>query len=167
LFHVSDAGPFTTMSPRPSPPGTAHEGRTLVWAVDETHLPNYLLPRHCPRVCWAAASEQGELLSSPAARVIVVETSWGPRLLHAGLKVHHLDPQGFTLFDATAGYWVSEQQVRVHDVSRVDDCFTTLAELDVELRLTSSLWPYADAVVAAAGEFSIIRMRNAQPRTDE
>ncbi len=69
-------------------------------------------------------------------------------------------------FDATAGYWVSEQEVRVAEVRRVDDCFTALAARDVELRLTSSLWPYADAVVAAAGEFSIIRMRNAQPRTN-
>jgi hypothetical protein len=39
-----------------------------------------------------------------------------------------------------------------------------LAEHDVEVRLTASLWPYVDAVVAAGDEFSAIRMRNARPR---
>lgn len=155
------------MRPRPSPPGTPHQGREWVWAVDETHLPNYLLPRHCPRVCWATPRGHRALLSSPAARVIAVEHSWAPQLLRAGLNVHDLDPQGFTLLDATAGYWISERDVRVHEVRRVEDCFTALAEKGVELRLTPSLWPYVDAVVAAAGEFSTIRMRNAQPRTDD
>lgn len=164
LFHVSDDGPFTTMSPRPSPPGTPYEGRVWVWAVDETHLANYLVPRQCPRVCWAAPPADHPLLRSPAARVVVVEHRWAHRLRHAGLNVHHLDLQGFTLLDATAGYWVSGDDVEVQRVRRVEDCFTALAELDVELRLATSLWPYADAVVAAGGEFSAIRMRNALPR---
>ena len=34
----------------------------------------------------------------------------------------------------------------------------------VELRVLSSLWPLRDAVVASSLGFSIIRMRNAQPR---
>ena len=164
LFHVSDEGPFTSMSPRPSPAGTPYEGRELVWAVDETHLPNYLLPRQCPRVCWATPHAPHALLGSPAARVIAVEHRWATRLRHAGLNVHLLDPRSFTLLDATAGYWISEHVARVQDVRRVEDCFTALAELDVELRLTTSLWPYADAVLAEAAEFSAIRIRNARPR---
>ena len=160
LFHVSDAGPFSTMRPRPSPAGTPHEGREWVWAVDEQRLPNYLLPRQCPRVCWVAGP--GGLLGSPAGRVVAVEHRWVPRLLDAALHVHLLDPAGFTLLDATAGYWVSERDVRVERVHRVDDCFTALAEYDVELRCTPSLWPYVDAVVAAKAEFSAIRLRNAQ-----
>jgi hypothetical protein len=153
------------MTPRRSPPGTPNQGREWVWAVDETHLPHYLLPRQCPRVCWATPGAHHWLLSSPAARVIVVEHRWAPQLLRAGLNVHRLDPRGFTLLDATAGYWISEQDVRVQQVRRVEDCFTAVAEHDVELRLTPSLWPYVDAVVAATPEFSAIRMRNAQPRT--
>ncbi|AEV84699.1 hypothetical protein ACWT_3676 [Actinoplanes sp. SE50] len=161
LYHVSDRGPFTTMRPRPSPPGTPHEGQELVWAVDEEHLPHYLLPRQCPRVCWAVGGPRRDLLCSPAARVVAVEHGWASRLLAAGLNVHLLDPAGFTLLDATAGYWVSAEPARVTAVRRVDDCFTALAAHDVELRLTPSLWPYVDAVVQAGGEFSAIRMRNA------
>jgi hypothetical protein len=163
LFHVSEHGPFATMSPRPSPPGTPHEGRELVWAVDETHLPNYLLPRQCPRVCWAPPDDAAGLLSSPAGRVIAVEHGWAPQLLHGGLTVHQLDPDGFVLLDDAAGYWTSDRVAAVRDVHRVENCFTALAAYDVELRLTPSLWPYVDAVVKADCEFSAIRMRNARP----
>jgi hypothetical protein len=163
LFHVSDADPFTTMRPRPSPPGTPYEGEPLVWAVDEAHLPHYLLPRQCPRVCWVADSGH-RLLGSPAARVVAVERNWAPRLLRAGLRVHELAPAGFTVLDGGAGYWVAEREVAVLAVRHVEDCFAALAEHDVELRLTTSLWPYVDAVVANARQYSAIRMRNARPR---
>ena len=165
MFHVSDEGPIAVMRPRPSPAGTPHAGTEWVWAVDEEHLPHYLLPRQCPRVCWATASAgRHHLLGSPAARVIAIEHRWAPELTHARLDVHRLDPHGFTLLDAIAGYWVCAHDVRVHQVRRVEDCFAALAEYDVEVRLTASLWPYLDAVVANTGDFSAIRMRNAQPR---
>lgn len=116
-------------------------------------------------MCWTSAGALSDgLLSSPAARVIAVEHQWASRLLGAGLNVHLLDTAGFTMLDSAAGYWVSEQVVRVQGVRRVEDCFAALAEQDVELRLTPSLWLYADAVVASGGEFSAIRMRNARLR---
>lgn len=165
LFHVSDEGPFDVMIPRPSPAGTPYAGREWVWAVDEAHLAHYLLPRQCPRVCWAATPAPGDpLLGSPAARVVVVEHRWASRLLRARLNVHRLDPAGFTLLDATAGYWVSDRAAPVREARRVEDCFAALAKREVELRLTASLWPYVDAVVAAGAEFSAIRMRNARSR---
>jgi uncharacterized protein DUF6886 len=152
------------MSPRPSPPGTPHEGRMLVWAVDGAHLPNYLLPRACPRVCWSAAPTSPGILASPAPRVIAIEYQWLPKLQNAGLQVHDLEPDGFTCLDATAGYWVAEHDVRVRAVQQVDDCVVALAQCNVEVRLTTSLWPYVDAVVAERGEFSVIRIRNAAPK---
>lgn len=164
LFHVSDAGPFTVLHPRPSPAGTTHEGRPWVWALDEEHLPHYLLPRQCPRVCWLAADLRHPLLSSPARRVIAIEHGWAPDLLHTGLNVHDVMTEGFTVLDEAAGYWVAERKVTVLGVRRVEDCFEALAEHDVELRLTTSLWPYLDAAVASAPEYSGIRMRHAGPR---
>jgi hypothetical protein len=164
LFHVSDAAPLAVMRPRPSPPGTPYEGRPLVWAVDEEHLVNYLLPRQCPRVTWAPRGCVAPLLGSPARRVVAVEHGWVPRLRDAGLGVHRLDPEGFTLLDAGAGYWVSEHDAAVAGVHRVDDCFAAVADAGAELRVTPSLWPYFDAVREGAGEFSAIRMRNAVPR---
>jgi hypothetical protein len=96
--------------------------------------------------------------------VIAVEHRWLPRLLRAGLNVHHLNSAHFKPLDSTAGYWVSERTAEVQDVRQVDDCLTALGQHNVEVRLTDSLWPYVDAVVAAGGEFSAIRMRNARPR---
>jgi hypothetical protein len=164
LFHVSDARALDVMRPRPSPAGTPHAGRLLVWAVDEEHLVNYLLPRQCPRVTWAARGVTEPLLHSPAPRVVAVEHAWAPLLGRAGLSVHRLDPAGFAVLDANAGYWVSEGDAAVLDVRRVDDCLAAIADTGAELRLTASLWPYVDAVVSGAREFSAIRMRNARPR---
>ena len=164
LFHVSEGGPFTTMLPRPAPSGSAHDGQEVVWAVDDVHLPNYLVPRDCPRVCWATTCGYSASLASPAPRVIAIEYDWLPRLVEARLQVHELDPTGFTEVDAVAGYWVNPNDVQVRAVRRVDDCVAALAEAGIELRLTGALWWYADAVVETCTEFSIIRMHNAAPR---
>lgn len=152
------------MVPRPSPPGTEHTGRPWVWAVDEEHLPHYLLPRQCPRVCWRASDATGPLLASTARRVVAVEDGWVRRLSSTTVHVHALDPATFHLLDAQAGYWVSDEPVDVLSVQRVDDCVLALAAHDVELRVVPSLWPLVDVVTEHAAEFSAIRLRNAGPR---
>ncbi len=149
------------MSPRPAPLGTVHAGRMLVWAIDAVHLPNYLLPRECPRVCWATASGATGLLGSPSGRVIVVEQAWLKGLRKAGLTMHQVEPDGFSCVDASAGYWVSDGEAQVRRVQMIDDCVAALAEREVELRVVPSLAPYVDAVEHGGVEFSVIRMRNA------
>lgn len=106
LFHVSEEGPFERMEPRPSPPGTPWSGRELVWAVDDEHLALYLVPRDCPRVCWASDGERNGLLASPVPRVVAVEAGWLPRIAATKLFVHRLDSHPFVVADAIAGYWV-------------------------------------------------------------
>lgn len=164
LFHVSEDGPFDGLQPRPAPPGSSLEGEAVVWAVDEEHLPNYLLPRDCPRVCWLSAAHV-DAGTGRRRRTIAVEQEWLPRLRHAALCVHELEPDSFEPFDATAGYWVSRAAAIVRSVTTVADCVTALARHGVALRVTRSLWPYVDAVTARGGEFSVIRMRNAAPRS--
>jgi len=159
LCHVSEEGPFRRMVPRPAADG----GAPAVWAVDQEHLAHYLLPRDCPRVCWATAGVSDPVLASPAPRVVAVESGWLPRIAAAVLHVHHLDPAGFTLRDGTAGYWTSPWDVDVRGVETVRDSLTALADRGVELRVTPELWSYRDAVVRGAAEFSAIRMRNARP----
>ncbi|HEX7131750.1 MAG TPA: GNAT family N-acetyltransferase [Iamia sp.] len=154
LFHVSHEGPFTVLDPRPSPSGTPHEGRPLVWAVDEAHLPQYLLPRDCPRVCWPDG----------ARRVVAIEEGWVERLDEQPLLVHRLAPDGFRVLDPIAGYWVSEAATPVVDVAVVDDCRAAIAARGAELRVVDDLWPHVDRVVAGDGDFSCIRLREARPR---
>ena len=54
LFHVSEESRIKVFNPRPVPSPDAGVAGEAVWAVDEVHLPNYLLPRDCPRVTFAA-----------------------------------------------------------------------------------------------------------------
>jgi hypothetical protein len=49
-------------------------------------------------------------------------------------------------------------------VELLDDLILELLRRGVELRLIPDLWPLRDAVVASTLLFSLIRMRNAQPR---
>ena len=137
-----------------------------MWAVDEQHLPNYLLPRDCPRVCWVPTPGSANLLASPADRVIVIETGWASRARNAHLLVHELDSDGFAVLDSVAGYWVSDSSARVLDVRMVEDCLAELTERKVEVRVEDTLWPYVDAVADRGGEFSVIRIRNARPRVE-
>lgn len=143
LFHVSHEGPLTAFTPQPT-----------VWAIDEAHLPNYLLPRDCPRVCWAIDGH----------RVICIEEGWAERLDDLPLHVHRLAPEGFAVRDGGAGYWVSEHPVAVLGVETIDDCRATIAAHGAELRVVDDLWPLVDRVVERGGEFSCIRMREARPR---
>ena len=56
---------------------------------------------------------------------------------------------------------VSRAAVRPLSMRRVDDLLGELARRDVELRVTPSLWPLRDAVLASSLAFSVIRMGNA------
>lgn len=154
LFHVSHEGPLARLDPRPSPVASSQAGRPLVWAVDEEHLPQYLLPRDCPRVCWPGAGH----------RVLAIEEGWADRLDEAPLLVHRLDPAGFTVLDRNAGYWTSAAPVDVLDVEEVTDVRAALAARGAELQLVDDLWPLVDRVVLGGGDFSCIRMREARPR---
>lgn len=164
LFHVSDDGPLRELVPRPSPPGTEMVGRPLVWAIDAAHLAHYLLPRECPRVCWARAGCTDPLLATAASRVVAAEVSWRASIAAARLWVHRLDAAGFVLHAACAGYWICGRTATVLDVTEVDDCRAALTATGAELREVADLWPLVDAVTTGAPEFSAIRLRNASPR---
>jgi hypothetical protein len=66
--------------------------------------------------------------------------------------------------DECAGYFVSHVPVVPTSLHIIDDPIGALATQGVELRILPSLWPLRDAVIASSLQFSIIRMRNAQPR---
>jgi RimJ/RimL family protein N-acetyltransferase len=143
LFHVSHEGPLAVFEPEP-----------IVWAIDEEHLPHYLLPRDCPRVCWPEGDR----------RVVCIEEGWSDRLDEMPIHLHRLAPEGFAVRDAGAGYWTSGQPAAVVGVETVADCRAALVERGAELRVVEDLWPLVDRVVARGGEFSCIRMREARPR---
>lgn len=171
LFHVSDRPDIAIFEPRPNYPGhPLNLPLPVVWAIAEPLLHNYLLPRDCPRVTFYARPDSdpadvARLLGQTAARyVVAIESGWLDAMRSTTLYLYKLPAGGFECVDAGAGYWVSPSAVAPLSVRRVDDLPGELTRRNVELRLTPSLWPLHDAVVASTLQFSCIRMRNARPR---
>ena len=164
LFHVSEEPNIEVFEPRQA---TA-SGDQLVWAIDEEHLRNYLVPRDCPRVTYSAGprttdGDRERFLGSSAA-VLAIETGWFDRMRSCRLHCYHLPGDTFELADECAGYFVSRVPVRPLRVQVIDDLVSAVLMRDVELRVQPSLWELRDAVIASTLAFSIIRWRNAAPR---
>jgi hypothetical protein len=168
LFHVSEQAGIERFEPRWS----ESAGQELVWAVDSDRLRNYLLPRECPRVTYYAGPQtvnaDVEQFLGKSKTVVAIESGWFERVRSCRLFCYHLPRDTFECIDECAGYFVSSQPVVPTSVEVFDNLIFELLQRDVELRFVPSLWPLHDAVVASTLQFSIIRMRNAQPRsTDE
>ncbi len=168
LFHVSEQGDIERFEPRSAPDTGGGDERPLVWAVDTDHLVNYLVPRDCPRVCFAAGArtsldDRAAFLGlTEATRVVVIESAWHARATEQGLWIYSMPTEPFSCVDANAGYHVSTSTV-VPAVSRfVDRPLMLLHEMRAELRLVHNLQSLAASVAASTLEFSCIRMRNAQ-----
>ena len=165
LFHVSEEPGIARFEPRPS----ALASDPVVWAIDAERLRNYLTPRDCPRVTYYAgpgtvASDVERFLGASTA-VVAIETVWLERLRSCRLYVYHLPPDAFRSNDNCAGYWVSTVAVTPTHADVIDDPLSELKNRGVELRFEPNLWPLHDAVVASSLLFSMIRMRNALPRS--
>ena len=169
LFHISDQPEIKLFEPRPSPHHSASVQGLMVWAVDQYHIQNYLLPRDCPRVTFFAgqASSPADVAAligpSGARHVIAIEACWLPRIQSQRLVRYEFDPSSFEMHDETAGYWISRASVVPIAETRIADILSELFRQDIELRIIHSLWKLREAVIHSSLEFSIIRMRNAQP----
>ena len=167
LFHISDNPNIEVFSPRPSP--LFPELGPIVWAIDDRHLSNYLLPRDCPRVTFAAKAETSRADRcrfglSGWSRVIVVEEQWKARVVQGTVYRYVFDNGDFDVQDPTAGYWVSRREVRPAAMLVITDLPGAICAKNADLRFEKNLWQLHDAVAASTLEFSMIRMRNAAPR---
>jgi hypothetical protein len=164
LYHLSEQSGILRFEPRPE----KGFDDPVVWAVNDEKLRNYLLPRDCPRVTFFAGprTEPGDIerfLGSSAA-VVAFEAAWLERVQRARLFCYHLPEETFKCVDRNAGYFHSNQSVVPVKVEVFDDLLGALVSRGVEIRILPSLWPLHDAVVESTLSYSIIRMRNADPR---
>ena len=167
LFHVSEIGGIARFEPRTVPSFDAGVTGDAVWAIDEAHLPNYLLPRDCPRVTYAVGSHTTQddvarwFADTEARRIIIIEQAWFARTADAVLHVYELPVRAFELADGSAGYFVSREAVVPVAVREIRDPLAEIAARGCEVRCVPDLWPIRDGVVASTLDYSIIRMRNA------
>lgn len=168
LFHVSEDFGIARFEPRPSPSADAGVIGTAVWALAEPFLPNYLLPRDCPRICFrakdATSSADRERFLGAAHHVVAFEAAWLDRVRRARLAVYEMPPDSFEDTLLEAGYWISRESVVPRGMTVVEDCLGALTAAGVEVRVLQDFWPLCDAVAGSSLRFSIIRKRNARER---
>ena len=166
LFHVSEESGIERFEPRAS----EYTDEPVVWAIQQDRLPNYLVPRDCPRVTFYAGVETTatdvEVFLGSSRCVIAVESAWYERLKSCRLYCYQMPADTFECIDVCAGYFVSKVPVTPMGVEVVDDVIGRLRSYGSELRFASNLWPLRDAVVASTLQFSMIRMRNALKRSE-
>lgn len=167
VFHFSEDPGIEIFSPQPL--ASDPKSEPLVWAIDDEHRFLYCFPRDCPRVAgWVLPETTAEdalrfFADTTARRIMAIESSWLERLGSTKLYAYTLPSETFEGLD-DIGMHVSRSSVAPASVEPVGDLLTALLAEDVELRITPSLWPLADALVASTLHFSLIRMRNAMPR---
>ncbi|KKB07030.1 hypothetical protein VE25_19890 [Devosia geojensis] len=164
LFHVSDKGDIARFDPRPSD----YTDHPVVWAIHRARLPNYLLPRDCPRVTFYANEKTSradrERFLGENRIVVAVEEAWLERIAAENLFLYTMPQAPFALHDATAGYWVSREPVTPVYRDVLTGLPDAIAAHGATLKALPSLWALRDAVLASTLQYSIIRMRNAQGR---
>jgi hypothetical protein len=168
LWHVSETANITHFAPRTPPSLDAGVHDSVVWAVNEARLPNYLLPRECPRVAFHVAAgstseDISDFFGNTACRyVIAVERAWLQRIEQCVLNCYALPSKTFECIDANAGYFVSRGAVVPKRVEVIDNISHALAACNVELRAVERLHTLAARVSTSSLGFSCIRMRNSQ-----
>jgi hypothetical protein len=169
LFHVSEEAGITRLEPRPPPSPDAGVVGDTVWAVAESHLVNFLTPRDCPRITFRAGRDTTEddraLFLAGAKRVVAFEEEWVERVRACTLYLYEMPPETFEEALPEAGYWISREAVTPIGVVARSDLMAALAEAGAEVRILKDFWPLADAVAGSSLQFSILRKRNAKPRS--
>jgi hypothetical protein len=167
LFHVSEEVGIARFEPRPPPSSDAGVVGDAVWAVAESHLANFLLPRDCPRICFRSGpltNDADRALLEGAKRVVAFEAAWLARVETCTLQIYEMPTRTFEEALPEAGYWISRRAVRPLGVRPQTRLLRALADAGAQVRVIKEFWPLADAVSASSLAFSIIRSRNARPR---
>jgi hypothetical protein len=170
LYHVSEEDGIAVFEPRLPPSADSGVQGEVVWAIDEEHLANYLLPRDCPRVTFGVSEHttpedrDAYLGGSICRRIVAIESAWLQRIRICRLFIYEMPRHYFQLADRSAGYCIARKPVVPIAVTEVVDCPAEIEKCGAELRVCDRLWPLYDAVVGSTLDYSIIRMRNARPR---
>ncbi|WP_246067398.1 DUF6886 family protein [Paenibacillus koleovorans] len=165
VYHFSEDPSIATFEPRR--PRAYPDMPPVVWALDQEHAVHYYFPRDCPRVIYTKSEDASPadiarfFDGSTADKIIAVESRWLERIRSVRLYAYAFDGALFDPADGTAGYYVSHRTVTPLGVEPVGDLLERIASTGTELRLTPSLVPLRDAVIASTLKFSVIRYSNA------
>lgn len=171
LFHVSEIPHIARFDPRPVKAFDSRVSGVAVWAIGEKHLPNYLVPRDCPRVtyvCDARTSAEDRRYffgPSKAKRIIAIEPRWLQRAMAQAIYLYEMPPDTFECIDAHAGHFISRRSVKPIDVREISNPLAEMLNHDVELRVVRDLLALQEAVGKSTLSFSSTKLQNAAPAT--
>ena len=173
LFHVSEEPDIREFVPRLPERKDLDPSVGLVWAIDEEHLPNFLTPRNCPRVCYhigvqTTAADRRRFFTSDAERyAVVLERGWYETMRDTALYLYEFSADDFVLQDAVAGYWVAKTVQKPIAKYELHDLIGEQIKRGVELRFVDSLFDIAQEVKESTLNWSLCRMAFAKkPETD-
>ena len=167
LFHVSEEPNITVFEPRLPKRKDLDPSVGLVWAINESCLPNFLTPRDCPRVAYHASENTTEadrkrfFSSALVDHTVVIESAWYRRIQETTLYIYEFETDAFELLDQVAGYYVAKTTQYPKAKYVVTDLLGELLKRNVEVRFVDNLWQIADAVKASSLNWSLCRMANA------
>lgn len=157
LYHFSENPSIDLFVPRQK--SNRMNMPPVVWAIDAEHEVSFFVPRNCPRIlCYRTpeiCTEHADRFFGPTAAdvVMTVEARWLERIRSTTIYRYAFDAAGFELFDAGAGYYVTERTVVPLEVTALDGLIDRILATGTELRFAPSLHPLRDAIVAAAPDF--------------
>jgi hypothetical protein len=170
LFHISEVAGITCFDPRPANESDLRVTGDVVWAIDQEHLPNYLVPRECPRVTYvcgeqtSATDRQHFFGASNARRIIAIEAPWLARAMTTPIHLYEMPPETFECIDADAGHYITRQSIVPRGVRKIEDPLSEMLAHDVELRVVKDLHALHEKVAKSTLSFSSTRLRNLQRR---
>jgi hypothetical protein len=169
LFHVSEESDIEIFNPRLPTRDDLDPNKGLVWALCERALPNFLVPRDCPRVTYhiGAGTTKDDIekyISSPSrcSHVVIIESTWFDRMRNTTLYLYEFASDDFYLQDECAGYYVSEKPQKAVNKIAINDLFAELWKRNVELRVVDNLWEICDKIKKTSFMWSMCRMRFAK-----
>lgn len=169
LYHFSEEENIEIFKPR------VKENRKdmppVVWAIDEEHQFTFYFPRNCPRIVYTRSDdmtredERRFFGHTSADIVITVETAWFDRIMSTTLYRYELPGETFELFDAIAGYYISQDTVVPTGKLAISNGLEQLMAMNMEVRFTPDLYPLREAVLQSSiKDFGIHRFANAIKR---
>jgi len=169
LFHVSEEENIERFVPRIPTRQDMNQTVGLVWALTELALPNFLTPRDCPRVGYrvndnSTTDDVERFFTSSSRHCVIIERDWHQRMLETTLYVYEFDPAHF---HPGGGFYVSEQTETPIAVTRYDDLYGELFRRNTEVRLVDNLWKIGEEVKVSSLTYSLCRMANAKPKTED
>jgi len=168
LVHVSEESNIEVFIPRIPYRNDVDQSKGLVWALTEHQLKKFLTPRDCPRItyCTNETTTQEDIqkyFTTTSHYCVAIENGWFKRMANTIIYAYEFDSANF-YFDSKAGFYVSDQTEKPISITKYDDLFNTLFEMDIEIRILNNLWRLADEIGKTSLHLSMCRMGNARPR---